>query len=427
MPALRQVKRALRRRGRARGGVTCTARSTRWPRPGMPADGRPATACCGRRGYPSGCRGRCRPAGWSAASPAPATSAPARRASAVALSGPNPLGGPADMLIIAEEPGVGLGAGLRRPAGPRSRRRLRGRPAARHRQGRQPRGPALAGGSGRQGGLRRRGGGAAGCGWCCGRTPPGRCSSSRCRCATCVIPTRSSTCRSARCHRGCPPEPPAAHRGGGSSTMAAVRIDLHVHSSASDGTDAPAEVIRRAAAAGLDVVALTDHDTLAGIAEAAAALPPGLTLVPGMELSCPRSEAPGPQRAPARLPVRPRRPGARAPRRRGSATTGSTAPGRWSQRLRGTRRRRHLGAGQPRSPATRWSAARTSPAPWPTPAWSPTPADAFTAEWIGRRRPRVRRPVRARPGPRDRPGPRRGRRPRARPPPLARVRDRRTR
>jgi predicted metal-dependent phosphoesterase TrpH len=68
--------------------------------------------------------------------------------------------------------------------------------------------------------------------------------------------------------------------------MAAVRIDLHVHSSASDGTDSPAEVMRRAAAANLDVVALTDHDTLAGIGPAARALPPALTLVPGMELSC---------------------------------------------------------------------------------------------------------------------------------------------
>jgi predicted metal-dependent phosphoesterase TrpH len=65
-----------------------------------------------------------------------------------------------------------------------------------------------------------------------------------------------------------------------------VRIDLHVHSNASDGTDSPADVVRRARAAGLDVVALTDHDTQAGIAEARAALPPGLTLVPGMELSC---------------------------------------------------------------------------------------------------------------------------------------------
>jgi 3',5'-nucleoside bisphosphate phosphatase len=45
-------------------------------------------------------------------------------------------------------------------------------------------------------------------------------------------------------------------------------------------------VIRRAAAAGLDVVALTDHDTQAGVAEARAALPPGLALLPGMELSC---------------------------------------------------------------------------------------------------------------------------------------------
>jgi predicted metal-dependent phosphoesterase TrpH len=42
----------------------------------------------------------------------------------------------------------------------------------------------------------------------------------------------------------------------------------------------------RAGAAGLDVIALTDHDTVAGHAAAAAALPPGLTLLPGMELSC---------------------------------------------------------------------------------------------------------------------------------------------
>jgi len=64
-----------------------------------------------------------------------------------------------------------------------------------------------------------------------------------------------------------------------------MRADLHVHSSASDGTDPPAEVMRRAARAGLDVVALTDHDTVAGHAEARAAA--GLvTLLPGMELSC---------------------------------------------------------------------------------------------------------------------------------------------
>lgn len=65
-----------------------------------------------------------------------------------------------------------------------------------------------------------------------------------------------------------------------------VRIDMHTHSSASDGTDPPAEVMRRAKAAGLDVVALTDHDTTDGHEEALSEAPPGLTFVPGMELSC---------------------------------------------------------------------------------------------------------------------------------------------
>lgn len=65
-----------------------------------------------------------------------------------------------------------------------------------------------------------------------------------------------------------------------------MRIDLHCHSTASDGTDTPAELVRNAAAAGLDVVALTDHDTTRGYAEALAALPAGLTLVTGAELSC---------------------------------------------------------------------------------------------------------------------------------------------
>jgi 3',5'-nucleoside bisphosphate phosphatase len=65
-----------------------------------------------------------------------------------------------------------------------------------------------------------------------------------------------------------------------------VRIDLHTHSSVSDGTDPPAAVMRQARSAGLDVVALTDHDTVEGHAEALLDLPPGLTFVPGMELSC---------------------------------------------------------------------------------------------------------------------------------------------
>ncbi|MEV7087211.1 PHP domain-containing protein [Streptomyces sp. NPDC093085] len=68
-----------------------------------------------------------------------------------------------------------------------------------------------------------------------------------------------------------------------------MRIDLHTHSTASDGTDTPAELVRNAAAAGLDVVALTDHDSTRGHAEAIAALPEldrPLTLVTGAELSC---------------------------------------------------------------------------------------------------------------------------------------------
>jgi predicted metal-dependent phosphoesterase TrpH len=68
--------------------------------------------------------------------------------------------------------------------------------------------------------------------------------------------------------------------------MGHVRIDLHTHSNASDGTDTPAELVANAAAAGLDVVALTDHDTTSGWAEALAALPAGLRLVRGAELSC---------------------------------------------------------------------------------------------------------------------------------------------
>ncbi|MFF3559771.1 PHP domain-containing protein [Streptomyces sp. NPDC002574] len=72
-----------------------------------------------------------------------------------------------------------------------------------------------------------------------------------------------------------------------------MRIDLHTHSTASDGTDTPAGLVRAAAAAGLDVVALTDHDTVGGYAEAGKALDElhasgdsGLTLVTGAELSC---------------------------------------------------------------------------------------------------------------------------------------------
>ena len=65
-------------------------------------------------------------------------------------------------------------------------------------------------------------------------------------------------------------------------------IDLHTHSRESDGTDSPADVVRRAAGLGVDVIALTDHDTFAGHAEAAAtARELGVEFVPGMEMSTP--------------------------------------------------------------------------------------------------------------------------------------------
>jgi predicted metal-dependent phosphoesterase TrpH len=66
-----------------------------------------------------------------------------------------------------------------------------------------------------------------------------------------------------------------------------MRIDLHTHSSCSDGTDSPAELVEAAKGAGLDIVALTDHDTTQGWAEAAeAAERHGVTVVQGAELSC---------------------------------------------------------------------------------------------------------------------------------------------
>lgn len=65
-----------------------------------------------------------------------------------------------------------------------------------------------------------------------------------------------------------------------------MAVDLHTHSTASDGTDPPAVVVERAAAAGMRALALTDHDTLSGIAEArAAASGLSLAFVPGVELS----------------------------------------------------------------------------------------------------------------------------------------------
>ena len=62
-------------------------------------------------------------------------------------------------------------------------------------------------------------------------------------------------------------------------------IDLHTHSTVSDGTETPTELVATARAAGVTVLALTDHDTTAGWDEAAAAVSPGITLVRGAEFS----------------------------------------------------------------------------------------------------------------------------------------------
>jgi hypothetical protein len=73
------------------------------------------------------------------------------------------------------------------------------------------------------------------------------------------------------------------------TTLALVAIDLHTHSTASDGTEAPSVVVRRAVEAGLTTVALTDHDTTLGWEEAAdAARAHGIRLVRGIEVSCSR-------------------------------------------------------------------------------------------------------------------------------------------
>lgn len=64
-------------------------------------------------------------------------------------------------------------------------------------------------------------------------------------------------------------------------------IDLHIHTSASDGRFSPAEIVSRSAAAGLAVIAITDHDTVDGIAPAlqAARTFPSLRVIPGVEIS----------------------------------------------------------------------------------------------------------------------------------------------
>ena len=63
------------------------------------------------------------------------------------------------------------------------------------------------------------------------------------------------------------------------------KVDLHVHSTASDGTFTPAELVRAAVKVGLSAFALTDHDTVAGINEALKAAHGVIEVIPGIEIS----------------------------------------------------------------------------------------------------------------------------------------------
>ena len=64
------------------------------------------------------------------------------------------------------------------------------------------------------------------------------------------------------------------------------RVDLHVHTTASDGTLAPRDVTSLAAMKGLKAIAITDHDTMAGLLEAGEAGELlGVTIIPGIEIS----------------------------------------------------------------------------------------------------------------------------------------------
>jgi hypothetical protein len=70
--------------------------------------------------------------------------------------------------------------------------------------------------------------------------------------------------------------------------MTAGRVDLHTHTTASDGTLTPRELVRKAVEHGVQVLAITDHDSTDALAEALdeAAQHPPLTIVPGLEINC---------------------------------------------------------------------------------------------------------------------------------------------
>jgi predicted metal-dependent phosphoesterase TrpH len=68
--------------------------------------------------------------------------------------------------------------------------------------------------------------------------------------------------------------------------MKAYKIDLHLHTTASDGSDTPSELIAKAKECGIDILAITDHDTLVGSLEALGIPDPGVKIITGIEFSC---------------------------------------------------------------------------------------------------------------------------------------------
>ncbi len=69
-------------------------------------------------------------------------------------------------------------------------------------------------------------------------------------------------------------------------------VDLHVHTTASDGRLSPAETVRAAAERGLSAIAITDHDVLSGLEEAVEAAPRSLEIIPGIEMTASWNESP---------------------------------------------------------------------------------------------------------------------------------------
>lgn len=67
--------------------------------------------------------------------------------------------------------------------------------------------------------------------------------------------------------------------------MKNLLADLHLHTTESDGTWSPKELVHEAAKRGIGIIAITDHDTTAGVAEAVEHAPGGLSVIPGIELS----------------------------------------------------------------------------------------------------------------------------------------------